>query len=184
MIDFDRCVTPCKGGRRMTSKNCDFCNFSKKCEKLEKSQFLVKFLNWSGKGGRKVPRKNCGFCNFCDYYHDKELRKIATNVKNCQSCDFSLHTKILQFLLLRANLDISETCGSVSSTFIKLDQKVFQGHTIIYVWVSWNLQGLSRGKLSVHERCFSAAVKKKWMSKYIPSITEMVGYDIVPDSGP
>ena len=80
-----------------------------------------------------MPRKNCSFCNFCDYYHDKELRKIATNVKNCQSCDFSLHTKILQFLLLRANLDISETCGSVSSIFIKLDKKVFQGHTIIYV---------------------------------------------------
>ena len=80
-----------------------------------------------------MPRKNCGFCDFCDYYHVKELRKIATNMKNCQTCDFSLHTKILQFLLLRANLDISETCGSVSSIFIKLDKKVFKGHAIIYL---------------------------------------------------
>ena len=61
------------------------------------------------------------------------MTKNCSNVKNCQSCDFSLHTKILQFLLLRANLDISETCGSISSIFIKLDKKVFQGHTIIYL---------------------------------------------------
>ena len=30
------------GGRRVSSKNCDFCNFSKNCEKLEKSLFLLK----------------------------------------------------------------------------------------------------------------------------------------------
>ena len=34
-----------RGGRRMPSKNCnfcDFCDFSKNYEKLEKSQFLLK----------------------------------------------------------------------------------------------------------------------------------------------
>ena len=37
------------------------------CKKLEKSQFLLKLLNSSGKGGRRVPSKNCDFCNFCDF---------------------------------------------------------------------------------------------------------------------
>ena len=94
----------------MTSKNCDFCNFSKNCKKLEKSQFLVKLLNSSGKGGRKVPSKNCDLCNFCDYYHDKELtRKIVTDLRF-----FTTHEIKSQFLLLRGNLDISgETGGSV-----------------------------------------------------------------------
>ena len=41
------------GGRRVSSKNCDF---SKNCEKLEKSQFLLKL------GGTRVPSKNCDFC--------------------------------------------------------------------------------------------------------------------------
>ena len=36
----------------MPSKNCNFCNFSKNYEKLEKSQFLLKLLNSSGKGDR------------------------------------------------------------------------------------------------------------------------------------
>ena len=152
--------------------------------KLEKLQFLVKLPNWSGKGSRKVPSKNCGFCNFCDYYHDKELRKIATNVKNRQTCDFSQHTKILQFLLLCANLDISETCGSVSSIFIKLDKKVFKGHAIIYLLsFAKSSRSFERKIVSLWKMFFNCC-KKKWMSKYIPSITEMVGYDIVPDSGP
>ena len=41
------------GGRRLSSKNCDF---SKNCEKLEKSQILLKL------GGARVPSKNCDFC--------------------------------------------------------------------------------------------------------------------------
>ena len=45
----------------------DFCDFSKNCEKLDKSQFLLQLLNSSAKGGRRVPSKNCDFCNFCDF---------------------------------------------------------------------------------------------------------------------
>ena len=38
------------------------------CEKLEKSQSLLKLLNSSGKGGiRRVPSKHYDFCNFCDF---------------------------------------------------------------------------------------------------------------------
>ena len=53
----------------MPSKNCDF---SKNCEKLEKSQVLLKLLNSSAKGGRKVSNKNCNFCDFSQ----KKLRNF------------------------------------------------------------------------------------------------------------
>ena len=46
------------------AKNCDFCNFcdsSKSCERLEKSQFLIKLIKSSGTGGRRVSSKNCDF---------------------------------------------------------------------------------------------------------------------------
>ena len=59
--------------------------------------------------------KNWDFCNFYDYYYEKELRKIATNVKLTNVRFFTTHEKS-QFFLLRANLDISETCGSALST--------------------------------------------------------------------
>ena len=42
----------------MTSKNCDFCNFcdfSKNCEKLEKSQFLLKLTKSRVRGDKRVP---------------------------------------------------------------------------------------------------------------------------------
>ena len=38
-----------KGGRRVPSKNCDFCNFcdfSNNCKKLEKSQFFAKITKF------------------------------------------------------------------------------------------------------------------------------------------
>ena len=41
-----------------------FARTSKNYEKLEKSQFLLKLLNSSGKGGTRVPSKNCNFCDF------------------------------------------------------------------------------------------------------------------------
>ena len=47
-----------RGGRRVTSKNCDFCNFcdfSKNCEKLEKSQFLLKLTKSRVRGDKRVP---------------------------------------------------------------------------------------------------------------------------------
>ena len=49
----------------MSSKNCDFY---KNCEKLEKSQFLLKFIiiKSSGAGGRRVSRKNCNFSKNCE----------------------------------------------------------------------------------------------------------------------
>ena len=49
------------GGRRVSSKNC---NFSKNCEKLVKSQILLKLIMTSVKGGTRVPSKTCDFCNF------------------------------------------------------------------------------------------------------------------------
>ena len=66
-----------------------FARSSKNCEKLEKSQFLLKLLNSRGKGGRRVPSKNCDFCNFCNF------------------CDFSENCeklKKLQFLLKLLNV--------------------------------------------------------------------------------
>ena len=38
----------------------------KNCEKLEKSQNLLKLLNSSGKGDRRVPSKNCDFSQNCE----------------------------------------------------------------------------------------------------------------------
>ena len=59
----------------MPRKNCDFCNFgdfSKNYEELEKSQFLLKLTKSCVRGGRRMPSKNCEYCNFCDL------------LKNCQ----------------------------------------------------------------------------------------------------
>ena len=62
----------------MPSKNCSFCDlwdFSENCEKLEKSQFLLKLTKSSIRGGRRVPSKNCDFCNFCDFSKNYEKLK-------------------------------------------------------------------------------------------------------------
>ena len=48
----------------MPRKNCNFynfCDFSKTCEKLEKSQFLPKLIKSSVRVGTRVPSKNCDF---------------------------------------------------------------------------------------------------------------------------
>ena len=50
----------------MPSKNCDFCNFSKNCKKLEKSQFLLKLIKSSVTGGTRVSSKNYDFCKNCE----------------------------------------------------------------------------------------------------------------------
>ena len=69
----------------MPSKNWDFCNFcdsSKNCEKLEKSQFLLRLIKSSGTGGRRVSSKNCDFCNFCDFSKNcKKMGEIAVFAK-------------------------------------------------------------------------------------------------------
>ena len=44
-----------------------FARSSKTCEKLEKSQFLLKLIKTSVRRGRRVPSKNYDFCNFCDF---------------------------------------------------------------------------------------------------------------------
>ena len=97
------------GGRRVSSKSCDFCNFSKNCEKLEKSQFLLKLIKSSGTGSRRVSSKNCNFCIFCDFSKNCEkleklqflLKLIKSSVtggrrvssKNCDFCNFSKNWK-------------------------------------------------------------------------------------------
>ena len=61
----------------MPSKNCDF---SKNCEKLEISQFLLKILNSSGKGDRRAPSKNCHFCNFSKNCEKLEKLQFFANL--------------------------------------------------------------------------------------------------------
>ena len=69
----------------MPSKNCDFYNFSKNCEKLQKSQFFpkliktsvrggtrVKLIKASVRGGTRVSSKNCDFYNFSKDYEKLE----------------------------------------------------------------------------------------------------------------
>ena len=63
----------------MSRKNC---NFSKNCEKLEKSQFLLKLIKSSVTGGRRVSSKNCDFCNFYDFSKNcKKMGEIAVFAK-------------------------------------------------------------------------------------------------------
>ena len=45
------------------AKTTIFCDSSKNCEKLEKSQFLLRLIKSSGTGGKRVAGKNCDFCN-------------------------------------------------------------------------------------------------------------------------
>ena len=66
----------------MSSKNCDFFNFSKNCEKLEKSLFLLKLIKSSVTGGRRVSSKNCDLCNFYDFSKNcKKMGEIAVFAK-------------------------------------------------------------------------------------------------------
>ena len=89
-----------------------FARSSKNCEKLEKSQFLLKFIKTSVRGGRRVPSKNCNFCNFRDFSKNCEkletsqflLNLIKTSVrgggrvpsKNCHFCSFCDFSKNLR----------------------------------------------------------------------------------------
>ena len=61
----------------MPSKNCNFCDFSKNCEKLEKWQNLLKLINSSATGGRRVPSKNY---NFCDFSKNRETLEKSQNL--------------------------------------------------------------------------------------------------------
>ena len=80
----------------MSSQKCDFsnfCDFSKNCEKLEKSQFLLKLTKSSVRGGvqkgvqpkssvRGLSSQNCDFSNFCDFSKNCEkLEKSQFFVK-------------------------------------------------------------------------------------------------------
>ena len=70
-----------------------FACSSKTCEKLEKSQFLLKLINTSVRRGRRVPSKNCDFCKFCDFSKNCEkldkshfllkLRQVLEEVEGC-----------------------------------------------------------------------------------------------------
>ena len=101
-------------GRRVSSKNSDFCNFcdsSKNCEKLEKSQFLLKLIKSSGTGGRRLSSKNCNFSKNCENWRNCSFAKLITTSvgggkrapsKNCDFCSFSKNYNNLkksQFLL-------------------------------------------------------------------------------------
>ena len=67
-----------------------FARSSKTCEKLEKSQFLLKLIKSSVRGGRRVPSKNCNFCNFsknCKKLEKSQfllkLRQVLEEVEGC-----------------------------------------------------------------------------------------------------
>ena len=55
---------------------------AKIAKNLEKSQFLLKLLNSSGKGGTRVSSKNCDFYNFSDFSRNCEkLERVDFNAK-------------------------------------------------------------------------------------------------------
>ena len=67
-----------------------FARSSKTCEKLEKSQLLLKLINTSVRRGRRVPSKNCDFCNFsknCEKLDKSHflltLRQVLEEVEGC-----------------------------------------------------------------------------------------------------
>ena len=62
----------------MSSKNCDF---SKNCEKLEKSQFLLKLIKSSGTGGKRVSSKNCDFSKNCEKLEKSQLLVKLINAR-------------------------------------------------------------------------------------------------------
>ena len=89
----------------MSSKNCNFWDLSRNCEKLEKSLFLLKSIKSSVTGGRRVSSKNCDFCNCYDFSKSCKkkweksqflLRLIKSSgtggrrvsSKNCDFCNF------------------------------------------------------------------------------------------------
>ena len=86
----------------------------KSCEKLEKSQCLLKLLNSSGKGGiRRVPSEHYDFCNFCDFS------------KNCQKLEKS------QFLLKLLNSSgkgrrkvRNKNCDLISAIYPKIGKSL------------------------------------------------------------
>ena len=92
-----------KGGRRVPSKNGHFPDFSKNCEKLEKSQNLLKLINSRvggarGSGRGRVPSKNCDFSTNCEKLEKSRFLLKLINLsgkgggrvpsKNCDFCNF------------------------------------------------------------------------------------------------
>ena len=86
----------------VTDNMSKFARSSKNCEKLEKSQFLLKLIKSSVTGGTRVSSKNCDFCNFCDSSKNCEkleksqflLKLIKSSGTGVEGCP----TKKLQFL--------------------------------------------------------------------------------------
>ena len=92
----------------MSSKNSDFCNFcdsSKNCEKLEKSQFLLKLIKSSGTGGRRLSTKTAISPKIAKIGEIAVLLKLITTSvgggkrvpsKNCDFCSFSKNFKKME----------------------------------------------------------------------------------------
>ena len=91
-----------------------FARSSKNCEKLDKSQFLLKLIKSSVTGRTRVPSKNCDF------------------TKNCEKLEKS------QFFLLRANLDISACMGTLHPRPIKtgctMVRNILQGKKVNQIY--------------------------------------------------
>ena len=70
-----------------------FARRSINCEKLEKSQFLLKLLNsvCKLKGGRRVPSKNCVFCDCSMVKNWEKLAKMQFFLKLLNSSFKLLH---------------------------------------------------------------------------------------------
>ena len=67
----------------MSSKNCDFCNFSRNCEQIGEIAVLLKLIKSSVTGGRRAPSKNCNFSKNCEKLEKSQLllKLITTSVR-------------------------------------------------------------------------------------------------------
>ena len=142
-----------------------FARSSKTCEKLEKSQFLLKLINTSVRRGRRVPSKNCDFCKFCDFS------------KNCEKLDKS------HFLLkLRQVLEEVEGCpaktaiSEVSAISQKICKKLEKSQCLLKLLNSSGEGGIRRVPSKHYDFCnFSKNCEKLEKSQFLLKLLNSSG---------
>ena len=154
-----------KAERRDMSK---FARSSKTCEKLEKSQFLLKLIKTSVRRGRRVPSKNYDFCNFCDFS------------KTCEKLEKS------QFLLkLRQVLEEGEGCPAktaisvVSAISPKICKKWEKSQCLLKLLNSSGKRGIRRVPSKHYDFCnfcdFSKNCEKLEKSQFLLKLLHSSG---------
>ena len=139
-----------------------FARSSKTCEKLEKSQLLLKLINTSVRRGRRVPSKNCDFCNFS---------------KNCEKLDKS------HFLLkLRQVLEEVEGCpaktaiSEVSAISQKICKKLEKSQCLLKSLNSSGEGGIRRVPSKHYDFCnFSKNCEKLEKSQFLLKLLNSSG---------